>query len=157
MGNERRRTVQVKDVMSSEPVAVRVDATIQEAAAGMRDADAGALPVVADEGELVGIVTDRDLSVRALAEGLGAETRVERVMTPEVTTVEPSAEIEDALSVMRNEQIRRLPVVRGGRLVGIVAQADLAAVTAAPELADAVRDISEPAIAEAERRAETEG
>ncbi|MBA3735481.1 MAG: CBS domain-containing protein [Actinobacteria bacterium] len=143
--------------MSSEPVAVRVDATIQEAAVGMRDADAGALPVVADEGELVGIVTDRDLSVRALAEGLGAETTVDRVMTPGVTTVEPSDEIEDALSIMRNEQIRRLPVVRGGRLVGIVAQADLAAVSAAPELAEAVRDISEPAVAEAERRAETEG
>ena len=148
--------MQVKDVMSSEPVAVRLDATIQEAAAGMREADAGALPVVANEGELVGIVTDRDLSVRAIAEGLGAETTVDRVMTPEVTTVEPSAEVEDALSVMRNEQIRRLPVVRGGRLVGIVAQADLAAVTAAPELADTVRDISEPAVAEAERRAETE-
>ncbi len=149
--------MQIKDVMSSEPVAVRVDATIQEAAVGMRDADAGALPVVADEGELVGIVTDRDLSVRALAEGLGAETTVDRVMTPGVTTVEPSDEIEDALSIMRNEQIRRLPVVRGGRLVGIVAQADLAAVSAAPELAEAVRDISEPAVAEAERRAETEG
>lgn len=149
--------MQIKDVMSSEPVAVRVDATIQEAAVGMRDADAGALPVVADERELVGIVTDRDLSVRALAEGLGAETTVDRVMTPGVTTVEPSDEIEDALSIMRNEQIRRLPVVRGGRLVGIVAQADLAAVSAAPELAEAVRDISEPAVAEAERRAETEG
>lgn len=149
--------MQIKDVMSSEPVAVRVDATIQEAAVGMRDADAGALPVVADEGELVGIVTDRDLSVRALAEGLGAETTVDRVMTPGVTTVEPSDEIEDALSIMRNEQIRRLPVVRGGRLVGIVAQADLAAVSAAPEFAEAVRDISEPAVAEAERRAETEG
>jgi CBS domain-containing protein len=148
--------VQVKDVMSSEPVAVRLDATIQEAAAGMREADAGALPVVADEGELVGIVTDRDLSVRAIADGLGAETTVAQVMTREVTTVEPSAEIEDALSVMRNEQIRRLPVVRGGRLVGIVAQADLVAVTTAPELADTVRDISEPAVAEAERRAETE-
>jgi CBS domain-containing protein len=148
--------VQVKDVMSSEPVAVRLDATIQEVAAGMREADAGALPVVADEGEVVGIVTDRDLSVRAIADGLGAETTVEQVMTREVTSVELSAEIEDALSVMRNEQIRRLPVVRGGRLVGIVAQADLAAVTAAPELADTVRDISEPAVAEAERRAETE-
>ena len=148
--------MQVKDVMSSEPVAVRLDATIQEAAAGMREADAGALPVVADEGELVGIVTDRDLSVRAIADGLGAETTVEQVMTREVTTVEPSAEVEDALSVMRNEQIRRLPVVRGGRLVGIVAQADLAAATAAPKLADTVRDISEPAVAEAERRAETE-
>lgn len=148
--------MQVKDVMSNELVAIRVDATIQEAAAGMREADAGALPVVVDEGELVGIVTDRDLSVRALADGLGAETTVDRVMTREVTTVEPSAEVEDALSVMRNEQIRRLPVVRGGRLVGIVAQADLVAVTTAPELADTVRDISEPAVAEAERRAETE-
>jgi len=148
--------VQIKDVMSSEPVAVRLDATIQEAAAGMREADAGALPVVADEGQLVGIVTDRDLSVRALAEGLGVDTAVERVMTREVTTVEPSDEVEDALSVMRNEQIRRLPVVRGGRLVGIVAQADLAAVSTAPELADTLRAVSEPAVTEAERRAQTE-
>jgi CBS-domain-containing membrane protein len=57
---------------------------------------------------------------------------------------------------MRNEQIRRLPVVRGGRLVGIVAQADLAAVSAAPELADTLRAVSEPAVTEAERRAQTE-
>lgn len=146
----------IKDLMTKSPLAIRFDATIQEAAAGMRDADAGALPVVNDGDRLTGIVTDRDLSVRAIADGMGPDTPVERVMTRNVTTVEPSTEVEDALSIMRNEQIRRLPVVQGDRLVGIVAQADLAAVSAPPELADTIREISEPAVTEAERRAEAE-
>jgi CBS domain-containing protein len=66
--------MQVKDAMTKDPLAIRIDATIQEAAAGMRQADVGALPVVSDENTLVGIVTDRDLAIRALAEGLSPGT-----------------------------------------------------------------------------------
>lgn len=144
--------MQIKDMMTQSPVAVRFDATIQEAAAGMRDVDAGALPVVSDADQLIGIVTDRDLAVRALAEGMEPETPVASVMTRNVSVVEPSDEVEDALSIMGSEQVRRLPVVEGGRLVGVVSQADLAAVGAAPELARMVREISEPAATKAERR-----
>jgi signal-transduction protein with cAMP-binding, CBS, and nucleotidyltransferase domain len=144
--------VQIKDVMTQSPVAVRFDATIQEAAAGMRDLDAGALPVVSDADQLIGIVTDRDLSVRALAEGMDPETAVANVLTRDVRVIEPSDAIEDALLLMASEQVRRLPVVEGGHLVGVVALADLAAVTAAAEFAQTVREISEPAATEAKRR-----
>lgn len=148
--------MQVKDAMTKDPLAIRIDATIQEAAAGMRESDVGALPVVSDESTLVGIVTDRDLALRALAEGLDAGTQVREVMTPGCVTVEPSDELEDALSLMRGEQIRRLPVVQGERLVGMLAQADVAGLGAAPELADTLRRISEPAATAAEQRSEAE-
>lgn len=144
--------MQVKDAMTKDPLAIRIDATIQEAATGMRESDVGALPVVSDESTLVGIVTDRDLALRALAEGRDAGTQVREVMTP----VEPSDELEDALSLMRGEQIRRLPVVQGERLVGMLAQADVAGLGAAPALADTLRRISEPAATAAEQRSEAE-
>src|SRR5919201_3065278 len=141
--------MQVRDAMTKDPLAIRIDATIQEAAAGMRQADVGALPVVSDENTLVGIVTDRDLAIRALAEALSPETPVGQIMTRNCVTVDASDELEDALSLMRSEQIRRLPVVQNERLVGIVAQADVIAVSDAPELADTPRHVSEPAATEA--------
>lgn len=144
--------MQIKDAMAKEPLSVRTDATIQEAAAGMRDAGVGALPVVDKGDELAGIVTDRDIAVRAVAEGFEAETPVERVMTRQLIVVEPSDELEDALSLMRERQVRRLPVVEGDRLVGIVAQADIAALTEAHEAAETLRSVSEPAATQAEQR-----
>lgn len=144
--------MQIKDAMAKEPLSVRTDATIQEAAAGMRDAGVGALPVVDKGDKLAGIVTDRDFAVRAVAEGLEAETPVERVMTKQLIVVEPSDELEDALSLMRERQVRRLPVLEGDRLVGIVAQADIAALTEAREAAETLRSVSEPAATQAEQR-----
>lgn len=144
--------MQIKDAMAREPLSVRADATIQEAAAGMRDAGVGVLPVVTDSGELAGIVTDRDIAVRAVAEGLGSETLVGRVLTRRLAVVEPSDELEDALSLMREHQVRRLPVVEGDRLVGMLAQADIAALSAEREAAETLRSVSEPAATQAERR-----
>ncbi|MGH3090705.1 MAG: CBS domain-containing protein [Gaiellaceae bacterium] len=138
--------------MAREPLSVGADATIQEAAAGMRDAGVGVLPVVTDSGELAGIVTDRDIAVRAVAEGLGSETLVGRVLTRRLAVVEPSDELEDALSLMREHQVRRLPVVEGDRLVGMLAQADIAALSAEHEAAETLRSVSEPAATQAERR-----
>lgn len=144
--------MQIKAAMAKEPLSVRLDATIQEAAAGMRDAGVGALPVVDRSDELAGIVTDRDIAVRAVSEGLEARTPVERVMTRKLIVVEPSDELEEALSLMREHQIRRLPVVEGGRLVGMFAQADIASLAEAEEAAETLRAVSEPAATEAERR-----
>lgn len=144
--------MQIKDAMAREPLCVRADATIQEAAAGMREAGVGVLPVVTDSGELAGIVTDRDIAVRAVAEGLGSETLVGRVLTRRLAVVEPSDELEDALSLMREHQVRRLPVVEGDRLVGMLAQADIAALGAEREAAETLRSVSEPAATQAERR-----
>lgn len=146
----------IKDVMAAGPLSVRTDATIQQAAAGMRDAGVGALPVVNDTDKLAGIVTDRDIAVRATAEGLGSETPVERIMTRKLTVVEPSEELEDALSLMRENQLRRLPVVEGDRLVGMVAQADMASLAEEREAAATLRTVSEPAATQAEQRAKRE-
>jgi CBS domain-containing protein len=148
--------MQIKDAMAREPLSVRADATIQEAAAGMRDAGIGVLPVVTDNGELAGIVTDRDIAVRAVAEGLGSETLVGRVLTRRLAVVEPSDELEDALSLMREHQVRRLPVVEDDRLVGMLAQADIAALSAEREAAETLRSVSEPAATQAERRSKGE-
>lgn len=97
-------------------------------------------------------MTDRDITVRANAEGLGSETAVARVMTRKVIVVE----LEDALSLMRENQVRRLPVVEGDRLLGIIAQADIAALTEEREAATTLRTVSEPAATQAERRAKRE-
>jgi CBS domain-containing protein len=152
MPTGKERVMQIEDAMTKNPLSVRTDATIQEAAAGMRDAGIGALPVVDKSDELAGIVTDRDIALRAVAEGLGAETLVERVMTRKLIVVEPSEELEDALSLMREHQVRRLPVVEGQELVGILAQADVAALTGDREAAETLRSISEPAATQAEQR-----
>jgi CBS domain-containing protein len=146
--------MQIKDAMAKDVLAVRADATIQEAAAGMRDSGIGALPVVDTSDQLAGMVTDRDLAVRAVAEGLGAETLVERVMTRKLVVAEPSDELEHALSLMREHQIRRLPVIENEQLIGIVAQADIAALTEPREAAETLRSLSEPAASQADRRHE---
>jgi CBS domain-containing protein len=146
--------MQIKDAMANELLSVRQDATIQGAAAGMRDAGIGALPVVTGGDHLAGIVTARDIAVRAVAEGLGAETLVGHVMTRRLVVAEPSDELEDALSLMREHQIRRLPVVEGAWLIGMVAQADIAALSEPRGVAEALRDLSEPAASQAERRPE---
>jgi CBS domain-containing protein len=152
MPTGKERVMQIEDAMTKNPLSVRTDATIQEAAAGMRDAGIGALPVVDKSDELAGIVTDRDIALRAVAEGLEAETLVKRVMTRKLIVVESSDELEDALSLMREHQVRRLPVVEGHELVGILAQADVAALTGDREAAETLRSISEPAATQAEQR-----
>jgi CBS domain-containing protein len=144
--------MQIKDVMTKGPLSVRGDGTIQEAAAGMRSEGIGALPVVNTNDQLIGMVTDRDITIRAVAEGFGPETVVEKVMTRRLIAAEASKELEHALSVMGEHQIRRLPVVDGERLVGILAQADIAAVTDPLQVAETLRRLSEPAASEVESR-----
>jgi len=146
--------MQIRDAMTKEPLSVRADGTIQEAAAGMRDAGIGALPVVDKSDQLAGMVTDRDIATRAVAEGFGPETLVERVMTRRLIVADSSEELEDALALMREHQIRRVPVVEDRRLVGILAQADIAAVTEPREAAETLRRVSEPAASQAESRHE---
>ena len=100
--------------------------TIQAAACRMRDRDVGLLVVVDRSARPLGIVTDRDLSIRALADGHDPETPVERVMTAQPRTIADEAPIESALSVMAFGGVRRLPVVnRAGTLVGIIALDDV--------------------------------
>ncbi len=115
----------VKDLMA-EPVTVPVDTTLTEAARLMRDADIGDV-IVATEGRPKGLVTDRDIVVRGLAEGHQPNnTTVGDICTRDLATVSPGEPIERAVELMRELAVRRLPVVEGDRVVGIVSLGDLA-------------------------------
>jgi len=99
---------------------------LREVAAIMRDGDVGAVPVV-DDGRLVGIVTDRDIVVRAIAEGMTADSAVNLAMTTDLVTVKPDDYVFEAARLMGDKQVRRLPVVDSdGSLAGIIAMADVA-------------------------------
>jgi CBS domain-containing protein len=114
----------VKDVMTENPESVEPDASIEDAAKKMKEADTGALLVV-DGDDLKGIVTDRDIVVNAIAEG-NTDAKVEDVASSDTTTIEPDAGIEDAIKLMRENKVRRLPVVDDDEPVGIVSLGDLA-------------------------------
>ena len=136
----------VRDVMTRGVETVTPDATIAEVARKMRDLDVGSLPVT-DGSKLVGIVTDRDLSVRATAaEKDPNSTQVREVMSPQLTWVFEDEPADAAARVMRERQIRRLPVLdRSDRLVGVVALADLATDLGDDKLKGAtLEDISQP-------------
>ena len=125
-------TTAVKDVMTAGPTAIASDAMVVEAARRMLSEDVGSLPVV--EGEtLVGMVTDRDLVLHVIAKDLDPhKVPVADVCSEDPVIAEPEESLDDALQRMASEQVRRLPVVTGGKLVGILAQADIAR-TARPE------------------------
>ena len=116
----------VQEAMTSNPTAITPDTTVQEAARLMKSEDVGALPVV-EGGRLTCVVTDRDLTVRGVAEGLAAETPVGELASKNVVTIDPQQSLEEAARLMADHQVRRLPVVEeDGRLVGMLAQADVA-------------------------------
>jgi CBS domain-containing protein len=117
---------QIKDVMTPNPTTCSRQSTVVDVAKVMTKEDVGAIPVV--EGDrLAGVVTDRDLVVRVLAEGRDPQgTTVGEVASTDVVSVSPDDELDQALQLLAKNQVRRLPVVEGDRLVGIVAQADVA-------------------------------
>ena len=117
----------IRDVMTENPRSITVDQPVVEAARIMRDEDVGLVPIV--EGDrLVGTVTDRDITVRVVAENRDpSSTTVHEVASTDLVTVDPQQDLDEALRLMAEHQVRRLPVVEeDGRLVGIVAQADVA-------------------------------
>ena len=117
----------INEMMTTDLQTVRDEATIEEAARLMRDADIGDVIVLTDDGHVSGIVTDRDLVVRAVAEGLDpAATRVDTILDGGVISVAPDESVDTALDLMRDHKIRRLPVIEDDRLVGIVTLGDLA-------------------------------
>ena len=112
--------------MTINPRTVNVDDTVKDAAVVMRDSDIGDV-IVIEDGQVTGILTDRDIVVRVVAEGRDAEsTPVSDICTTGIQAIEPDASVDDALRMMREEDIRRLPVVKNGRPVGIVSLGDLA-------------------------------
>ena len=116
----------VEEIMTRDPRTVNADDPVVDAARIMRDSDIGDA-VVMDGGQVTGIVTDRDIVVRGVAEGIDAQSAsVSDVCTTGVETIEPEASVDDALSLMREKDIRRLPVAKHGRPVGIISLGDLA-------------------------------
>ena len=115
----------VRDIMSTDVQYCTPLDNMYEVAVKMREFNVGAIPIV-DQGHLVGMITDRDLVVRGIAEKHPGSTAVTEVMSRELVTVSPDDSVQKAADIMARHQIRRLPVVEGGRLVGIVALGDLA-------------------------------
>jgi len=121
--------MKARDIMSGDPVCVTPDTLLNDAARLMRDRDIGMLPVVDGDGssKLVGLITDRDITVRHVAKGhKGATCKVREAMSDDVTTCRADADVADVMNTMGSEQIRRIPVVdEREMLVGVIAQADI--------------------------------
>jgi len=121
-----QHTQSIREAMTSRPTTVEPGTSAQEAARLMQSKDVGSLPVV--EGDrLVGMITDRDLALRLVGEGRSADTPVGELASKDVVTIDPQQEVEEAARLMAEHQLRRLPVCEeDGKLVGILAQADVA-------------------------------
>ena len=132
-----------REIMTSDVRTATRDMSLQDAARLMRDGDMGSVPVVED-GKLVGIVTDRDIVVRSIAEGGDSSSPVSEAMTTEIFSVKPDDFVFEAIRLMGDKQVRRLPVVDAdGRLAGIIAIADVALETEDErEIAETMEEIS---------------
>ena len=139
----------VRDAMTENPRSIGASATVVEAARLMREEHIGSLPITDGE-QLVGMITDRDITLRVVAEAVDpTSTSVGDVYSRDIISVEPGNDLEEALRLMARHQVRRLPVIENGRLVGIVAQADIA-LRENEKTGELVEAISEPL--EGERR-----
>ena len=140
----------VRDVMTPGVRTVSPSQSLAEAAEVMKGEDVGAVPVV-EEGRLAGIVTDRDIVIRAVADRRDPQTvKVEEVASRDLVTVEPGQDLDQALALMARHQVRRLPVVEQGQLVGMLAQADLALEAKEKKVGETVEEISKPTSTERE-------
>ncbi len=133
----------IRDLMTRGPRTIDTAGSAVDAARMMRDEDVGLIPIVESD-HLVGTVTDRDIAVRLVAEGKSPEkTRVADIASRELVTIDPDQDVDEALRLMAKHQVRRLPVVEeDGKLVGIVAQADIAKHVSAMQTGDVVEKIS---------------
>ncbi|WP_243289997.1 CBS domain-containing protein [Bacillus sp. FJAT-47783] len=133
----------VRDVMTTHVDCCTTLDNVYEAALKMKELNVGAIPIIEND-QLVGMVTDRDLVVRGIAEKHPGSSKITDIMTKDITTVSPSDSVEKALQVMSEQQIRRLPVLESGKLVGIVSLGDFSIEEQSDELAgEALSDISE--------------
>ena len=137
--------MKVQDIMSSSVYSVQVGDSIAQAARSMAENDVGFLPVL-EISKLVGVVTDRDVAVRAVAAEIDPHSSVRRIMSTDVTSCSASDAIEDVLEIMSNEQVRRLPVCNPSKeVIGIVALADAAQRDPDKrEVAETLSEICEP-------------
>jgi CBS domain-containing protein len=133
----------IREAMTSNPKTIGTDASVVEAARIMRDVDSGIVPIV-DGDRLVGTLTDRDIAIRVVAEGKDPESvKAIDVASRDLVTIDPQQDLDEALRLMARHQVRRLPVVEeDGKLVGLVAQADIAAHASDERTGEMVEEIS---------------
>jgi CBS domain-containing protein len=139
--------MKIAEIMTPDPEIIRPDTVLKQAAETMKNLDVGLLPVC-DGQRLVGMLSDRDITIRATAAGLDpAKTRADQVMTKDVFYCFEDKAVEEAVRVMEEKQIRRLPIVnRDKKLVGVVSLGDIAVRAGDPKLAGkAAKHVSEPA------------
>lgn len=118
--------MKVRDVMTSNPVSCNADATLQDVARKMDEIDSGIIPIV-ENGQLKGVITDRDIAIRAVADGANPSSgKAITYATQDVKSVSPDMDLEDAAEIMEESMIRRLVVVENGKLVGMVSLGDVA-------------------------------
>lgn len=135
--------MKIKDIMTTDVKSVSPNDSISQAALLMEQLNVGSVPVV-DNNKVVGIVTDRDIALRNVARGQNPNQKVSDVMTTNVTSAPPDMDVHSAADIMASNQIRRLPVVDNGNLVGIVAIGDLAVEDIFEnEAGEALHDISQ--------------
>ena len=134
----------IREVMTSNPSTIEPDKNVVEAARIMKQEDAGVVPVT-ENGRLTGMVTDRDIAIRVVAEGKDPQsTTVREVASTNLVTIDPQQDLDEALRLMAKHQVRRLPVVEeDGRLVGLVAQADVAREGDDTQTGQVVQEISD--------------
>ena len=136
--------MKVHELMTTEPTTVEPKATLGEVATLMKQQDCGSIPVI-EGGRLIGIVTDRDIVVRGVAAGKDPKTqRVNEVMSADPVTIGPDEDVSDAEKKMADRQIRRLPVVEGGKLVGIIVTAQIARADDKRKVGETIKEISAP-------------
>ena len=133
-----------RDLMTPDPKCVKEDETLVDAARMMRDLDVGALPICGEDNRLKGMVTDRDIVVKCIADG-GDPSSVNAGSLGEgkPVTIGADDDIKEALETMKKHQVRRLPVIDGHDLVGIISQADIAKSLSEGATGDLVQEISE--------------
>jgi CBS domain-containing protein len=133
----------IRELMTENPRTVTPDQTVVDAAKIMREVDTGIVPIV-DGDKLVGTLTDRDIAIRVVAEGKDPNTlKAEEVASREIVTIDPQQDLDEGLRLMARHQVRRLPVVEeDGKLVGIVAQADIAQHATDEQTGELVEEIS---------------
>ena len=137
--------MKAEDIMTPDPACCAPDDKVSEAARLMADNDCGQIPVTDESGKLVGVITDRDIACRCVAEGKPSDTPVSEIMSSTPVTVTPDTSVEECCGKMEDNQVRRLPVVdESGKCCGMVSQADIAQSAAKEDTGELVREVSEP-------------
>ncbi|MGP4062147.1 CBS domain-containing protein [Halobacillus litoralis] len=134
----------VKDIMTSDVSICHTNDQLSDAASMMKEKNVGALPICDDQGNLMGMVTDRDLVIRGYADKKAESTPIQQVMSDRMYSCAPDTSLEEASKIMAQHQVRRLPVVENGKLTGILSLGDLSVEDMSDHAAGvALQDISE--------------